>query len=121
MILGVVLGDNAEINLIRALATDTDLTIFFTRPWSLFFLMVAGFSTAFPWYQKYRGRQKWTLFFTPMIAICLAGPMFMMGGVFRPSVAGALVCIGLYLHVRRHRGGWALDPKAIEEHQLREG
>jgi putative tricarboxylic transport membrane protein len=121
MILGVVLGDNAEINLIRALATDTDLTIFFTRPWSLFFLMVAGFSTAFPWYQKYRGRQKWTLFFTPMIAICLAGPMFMMGGVFRPSVAGALVCIGLYLLVRRHRGGWALDPKAIEEHQLREG
>ena len=121
MILGVVLGNNAEINLIRALATDTDLTIFFTRPWSLFFLLIAGFSTAFPWYQKYRGRQKWTLFFTPMIAICLAGPMFMMGGIFRPSVAGALVCIGLFLLIRRYRDGWALDPSAIEEHQLREG
>lgn len=121
MILGVVLGDNAEVNLIRALATDTDLTIFFTRPWSLFFLLIAGFSTAFPWYQKYRGRAKWTLAFTPAIAICLALPLFMMGGIFRPCVAGALVCIGIYLLYRRHSGGWALDPTATEAHQLREG
>ena len=75
MILGVVLGDNAEINLIRALATDSDLTLFFTRPWSLFFLMIAAFSTAFPWFQKHRGRKKWTLFFMPAMALSLALPL----------------------------------------------
>jgi putative tricarboxylic transport membrane protein len=121
MILGVVLGDNAEINLIRALATDSDLTIFFTRPWSLFFLMIAAFSTAFPWYQKHRGRRKWTLFFMPAMALSLSLPLALMEGVFRPSVAAALFLTGVFLLYRRHRGGWALDPSLANDHQLREG
>ncbi|MEK9751869.1 MAG: tripartite tricarboxylate transporter permease [Rhodospirillaceae bacterium] len=121
MILGVVLGDNAEINLIRALATDSDLTIFFTRPWSLFFMMIAAFSTAFPWYQKHRGRRKWTLFFMPSIALSLSLPLALMEGVFRPSIAAALFLAGVVLLYRRHRGGWALDPSLANDHQLREG
>ena len=121
MILGVVLGDNAEINLIRALASDTDLTLFFTRPWSLFFLIIAAFSTAFPWYQKYRGRQKWTLAFMPALTIALALPLSMMEGVFRPAVAAALVCGGVYLLYRKHRSGWALDASTVLTRQLREG
>lgn len=121
MILGVVLGDNAEINLIRALATDSDLTIFFTRPWSLFFLMIAAFSIAFPWYQKHRGRRKWTLFFMPAMALSLSLPLAMMEGVFRPAVAAALFLTGVFLLYRRHRSGWALDPSLANDHQLREG
>lgn len=120
MILGVVLGDNAEINLIRALATDDNLMIFFMRPWSLFFLMIAAFSVAFPWFQKYRGKKKWTLFFSPFLALSLSIPMFMMGGEVRPIIACGLIGIGLFVLYRRHRGGWELKPVGADEHQLRE-
>ena len=41
MILGVVLGNIAELNLSRAFAITTDLSPFVTRPWSLFFLTIA--------------------------------------------------------------------------------
>jgi len=41
MILGVVLGNIAELNLARAFAITTDLTPFVTRPWSLLFLILA--------------------------------------------------------------------------------
>ena len=54
MILGVVLGNIAELNLSRAMAITTDLTPFFTRPWSLFFMIMAIFSAAFPLYQARR-------------------------------------------------------------------
>ncbi len=36
MILGVVLGHLAELNLNRAISTSDDMTLFITRPWSLF-------------------------------------------------------------------------------------
>ena len=54
MILGVVLGNIAELNLARALAIDADPMLFFVRPWSLFFAIVAVFSMIFPIYQKHR-------------------------------------------------------------------
>ena len=57
MILGVVLGDIAELNLARALAITPELTPFFTRPWSLFFLIIALFSAMFPLFQGHRGRK----------------------------------------------------------------
>ncbi|MDP4795757.1 MAG: tripartite tricarboxylate transporter permease [Rhodospirillales bacterium] len=121
MILGVVLGDNAEINLIRALATDDNLMIFIMRPWSLFFLMIAAFSVAFPWFQKYRGKRKWTLFFSPIFAMMLSIPMFMMEGQLRPIVGAGLICLGLYVLYKRYRSGWALVPVGDDEHQLIEG
>ncbi len=34
LILGVILGDMIETNYIRAMMTDSDWTLFFTRPWS---------------------------------------------------------------------------------------
>ena len=55
MILGVVLGDIAELNLARALAINADPMLFITRPWSLFFAIIAVFSTIFPLFQKQRG------------------------------------------------------------------
>ena len=63
MILGVVLGNIAELNLARALAITPDLTPFFTRPWSLFFMIITIFSALFPMFQGHRIKEKaWTLF-----------------------------------------------------------
>src|SRR3546814_7341112 len=59
MILGVVLCDVAELNISRSLALSSDLTLFVTRPWSLFFLILAAFSLVFPWYQAARSRSRW--------------------------------------------------------------
>ena len=112
MILGVVLGDNAEINLIRALAADDDWTLFFSRPWSLFFLIVAAFSVIFPWYQAAQTRARWTLFYLPAVAVSLSVPLFMMGGAVRPGVGGALLALAAWMLFRRWRRGWALPEKA---------
>ena len=53
-ILGVILGPIGETNLLRALMTDSDLTIFVTRPISLLFLVLALFSLIYPFFQAYR-------------------------------------------------------------------
>ncbi|MEE9299779.1 MAG: tripartite tricarboxylate transporter permease, partial [Alphaproteobacteria bacterium] len=91
MILGVVLGHIAELNLSRAVASSDDLTLFFTRPWSLFFLTLGAFSAFFPWYQKDRGAAKWTLFYPAFMVFALSIPLFLMGGVVRPIVATSLL------------------------------
>jgi len=117
MILGVVLGNIAEINLSRAVAISDDLTLFLTRPWSLFFLTISVFSAVFPWYQKARGRKTWTLFFLPVLSLAIAPPLFMMGGVPRPIIGGALVAAGLWMLISRHRQGWKLERS--EDHRLK--
>ncbi len=108
MILGVVLGDVAEVNLIRALASESDLTLFVTRPWSLFFLIIAAFSVLFPWYQDLRSKKKWTLFYVPAAPLALSFPLYMMGGAVRPVIATALVLLSAWLFWQRHKGGWQL-------------
>ncbi len=109
MILGVVLGHIAELWLSRALATSDDLTLFVTRPWALFFFIVAAFSIGFPWYQKLRGTERWTLFYVPALMLCLSVPMFMMEGLIRPGIGLALIAFSLYLLVRSQRRGWTVE------------
>ncbi len=108
MILGVVLGNIAELNLARAMAITTDISPFFTRPWSLFFFTIALFSAVYPVFQAQRSKQKWTLFYFP--CVCFAGsvPLFMMGGLPRPIIASILILTGLVVLWRRHRAGWQL-------------
>jgi len=108
VILGVVLGNVAELNLSRALSIDSDLTLFVTRPWSLFFLIVALFSALFPWYQRMRERQRWTLAYVPLACLALAVPLVMMGGWVRPLVAVLLIAFTLYKVRQHHQAGWAL-------------
>jgi putative tricarboxylic transport membrane protein len=108
-ILGVVLGSVAEINLNRALSTSDDLWLFVTRPWALFFAVMAVFSALFPWYQRVRDRARWTLWFLPAMSLCAAVPLFLMPGFVRPGVGVALVLVGLIMHMRRHRAGRQLD------------
>jgi putative tricarboxylic transport membrane protein len=56
VILGVVLGDQLEINLIRAVMTDSNLWLFLTRPISGFLLIFAAGSVAFSlWQRQKRG------------------------------------------------------------------
>jgi putative tricarboxylic transport membrane protein len=120
MILGVVLGNIAEVNLSRSLAISSDLTLFVTRPWSLFFLIIALFSIAFPWYQHARGRRKWTLGFLPAICFALSPPLFMMGGLARPIIGGVLIVAGLWILFRRYREGWRLEQPEEHEAHLEE-
>ena len=117
MILGVVLGTIAELNLSRAVATSDDLTLFFTRPWSLFFLTLGAFSMFFPWYQKDRGTAKWTLFYPALMAFALSPPLFLMGGVVRPLLATFLLGLGAYFLWRHARNGWRVE--AVSEHGAR--
>ncbi len=88
MILGVVLGNIAELNLARALAISTDYTLFFTRPWALFFLIIALFSAIFPMFQNARAEGKrWVAFYAPALLTCISLPLFMMGGMVRPGLS----------------------------------
>jgi len=100
MILGVVLGPIAERWLSRSLALSTDPTEFLTHPWSLFFLTVSLFSIGFSWYQRDRGKKPWTLWYGPLFLTALALPLAMMGGWFRPVLAGLALIYGLYLLAR---------------------
>jgi len=110
MILGVVLGNIAELNLARALAITTDLSPFVTRPWSLFFLIIAGFSALFPMFQAHRElKKKWTLFYLPAACFAASLPLYMMGGVPRPVLATIVVSFGAYQLWRRAQNGWQLE------------
>ena len=103
MILGVVLGSIAETNLSRSLATSPDLTLFFTRPWALFFLLLSAFSIFFPLYQSRRGKARWASFYMPAIYFALGIPLILMGGWFRPAVGVALMASSLWLMWRAAR------------------
>ncbi len=98
MILGVVLGNIAELNLSRALAIDSDLTLFVTRPWAMFFAIIAVFSAIFPWYQSAREKSAaWTRYYPPAMLAAIALPLSLMGGAFRPVLAAVAVATALYL------------------------
>ena len=121
MILGVVLGNLAELNLSRAFATASDMnhfvTSFGTRPWSAFFLLLSGFSLGFPVFQRDRGKKKWTLIYIPLMATVLALPLFFMEGIVRTALAVGLLCWSVYAFWKRKREGWKLE---VEEDHFAE-
>jgi len=108
MILGVVLGPLAETNLARSLATSSDISLFITRPWSLFFLILAAFSMFFPWYQEARKQAKWTMLYPPLLCVACSAPLFLMEGRVRPLIGVLLIGFGAHLLWRRAKGGWQL-------------
>lgn len=114
MILGVVLGNIAELNLSRAATLSGSMDQFLLdmvrRPWSLFFLIVAAFSLVFPWYQRLRGQRRWTLIYIPALMLCLAVPLALMEGWVRTVLAVALAALAVYFLVQHARQGWQLDP-----------
>jgi putative tricarboxylic transport membrane protein len=54
LILGVILGDQIEVNLVRALMTDSDPLLFFTRPISALLLGLSVASVLFALWQRRR-------------------------------------------------------------------
>ncbi len=113
MILGVVLGNIAELNLARSFAITTDLSPFVTRPWSLLFLVLALFSAIFPLYQSSQFRRRWTLAYSPCMTAAISIPVFMMGGAVRSSMGVILLAISGYLVWRRVRSGWQLPTNEL--------
>ena len=110
IILGVVLGHVAELNLSRSLAIDSDLMLFISRPWSLFFLIVSVFSIGFPWFQKARETKAWTLAYIPVLLAAVSVPLFMMEGYVRPIIGVALLAFSAYLLWRSAASGWKVAP-----------
>ena len=108
IVLGVVLGNIAEVRLSQVFARGDGLEAFLTRPWALFFLLLSVFSILFPFYQKHVGKPGWTTYFVPMLLIVMAGPVFMMPGVIRPVIAGLMLAAGivqLIMRVRNRQSG----------------
>jgi putative tricarboxylic transport membrane protein len=121
MILGVVLGRIAELQLARAMAISTDITPFVTSPWSLFFLVMAVFSMFFPSYQRSRGKKQWTVFYVPALSVALSVPLFMMGDVVRPVIGGALIVLAAWLLWKASRRGFKPDPEDADQPAYMEG
>ncbi|MEM6906467.1 MAG: Tat pathway signal protein, partial [Pseudomonadota bacterium] len=79
-------------------------TLFVTRPWAMFFTIVAVFSAAFPWFQSQREKgQAWTRFYAPAMLAAVALPLSLMEGIFRPSLAAFAVALAIYLTWRATR------------------
>jgi putative tricarboxylic transport membrane protein len=58
LILGVILGDQIEVNFIRAIMTDADWTLFFRRPWSGVMLALAVLSFGYSLWQRRRATRR---------------------------------------------------------------
>ena len=58
LILGVILGDMIETNYIRAVMTDSDWTLFITRPWSGVMLALAVLSFGYSLWQRRRSAKR---------------------------------------------------------------
>ncbi|MGI9520822.1 MAG: tripartite tricarboxylate transporter permease [Hyphomicrobiaceae bacterium] len=107
MILGVVLGNIAELNLARALAINSDISPFFTRPWAMFFLIAALFSCFFPLYQARLGKERWTAFYIPLASAAISMPLFLMAyqnnSVPRGLIAVLCLGFGIYQLLNRRK------------------
>lgn len=112
IVLGVVLGQIAEVRLSQVFARGDGLEVFLTRPWALFFILLSAFSIMFPTYQKHRGKRRWASFFTPVLLIVLALPVFMMPGLIRPVLAGLMLITGIVQIILNLKSPKPLDPPA---------
>ena len=101
MILGVVLGKLAELNIARAIGISDDYSLFVTRPWSLFFLIMAIVSVLFPFYQNAKKDTLFTKMYVPISMILLALPLFLMGSPVRMVVGVILLSAGCYFIYKR--------------------
>jgi putative tricarboxylic transport membrane protein len=104
MVIGVVLGPLAELNLSRSLSTSDDLTLFFTRPWALFFIVMAAFSAFFPVYQSaVRNGKRWTTYFGPAFIASASIPLMLMEGWFRTGLGVVMLVLSLVQILRKYR------------------
>lgn len=104
MVLGVVLGPLAELNLSRAISTSDDLSLFFLRPWAMFFIVLALFSAFFPLFQRAtRLGHAWAKYYGAGFFACAAVPILLMDGWFRTALGIAMLALALLMVVKRSR------------------
>lgn len=102
LILGTVLGPIGEVNLIRAMSISSDATLFFSRPWSLLFLLLAALSLLFPFYQSRAKRGGWP-YYGAISLFLIAIPLLMMPGFVRTVTGAALIAAALWLAIGAYR------------------
>ena len=95
------LGKLAELNLARAIGTSDDYFLFITRPWSLFFILMALVSVLFPFYQNASKDTLFSKLFVPISMIVLSFPLFLMQSPVRMIIAAILLLAGSYFVYKR--------------------
>jgi putative tricarboxylic transport membrane protein len=104
MVLGVVLGPLAELNFGRAVSTSDDYWLFVTRPWALFFIILALFSAFFPLYQAAsKAGKSWARFYGPAFMGCAGLPLLLMDGWFRTALGSVMIVLSLLLFLKKRR------------------
>lgn len=104
MVLGVVLGPLAELNFARAVSTSDDYTLFFTRPWALFFIVMALFSAFFPLYQSaIKTGKPWARYYGLAFMGCSGVPLLLMDGWFRTTLGLVLITLSIFLTLKKRR------------------
>jgi putative tricarboxylic transport membrane protein len=104
MVLGVVLGPLAELNFARAVSTSDDYTLFFTRPWALFFIVMALFSAFFPLYQSaIKTGKTWARYYGLAFMGCSGVPLLLMDGWFRTALGLVLITLSILLTLKKRR------------------
>ena len=112
MILGVVLGNIAELNLARAFAITSDLTPFVTRPWSLLFFHSGYIFCILPGVPAGSADQTLDTRLQSMHGDGGIGACVLNGGLVRPFLGFVLLGVGGYLIWRRAKDRWQL-PKPL--------
>lgn len=104
MVLGVVLGPLAELNFGRAVSTSDDYWLFVTRPWALFFIILALFSAFFPLYQAAsKAGKSWARYYGPAFMGCAGLPLLLMDGWFRTALGCAMIVLSILLFLKKRR------------------
>jgi putative tricarboxylic transport membrane protein len=104
MVLGVVLGPLAELNFGRAVSTSDDYWLFVTRPWALFFIILALFSAFFPLYQAAsKAGKSWARYYGPAFMGCAGLPLLLMDGWFRTALGSVMIVLSLLLFLKKRR------------------
>ena len=96
MILGVVLGKLAELNLARATGISDDYLLFVLRPWSLFFLIMSIISVLFPFYQGAKKDSNFAKFYVPISVLALSVPLLYMESTVRIIIALIMIAFSFY-------------------------
>jgi len=104
MVLGVVLGPLAELNFARAVSTSDDYSLFFTRPWALFFIVMALFSAFFPLYQNaIKAGKVWARYYGLAFLGCAGVPLLLMEGWFRTALGSVFIVLAILLSLKKSR------------------
>jgi putative tricarboxylic transport membrane protein len=104
MVLGVVLGPLAEVNFARAVATSDNYMLFFTRPWALFFIVLAVFSAFFPLFQNaVKTGKAWPKYYGLAFMGCAGVPLLLMQGWFRTALGAIMILLAILLTLQKRR------------------